>query len=77
MLYTLHLPQSPCFCDQIYRKNTANQRFEIKNLTVWFAAQVRLDLHGPTWAALFGLAKRFRDLTGNVYLAGLWEETLC
>jgi hypothetical protein len=26
--------------------------------------------------ALSGLARRFRDLTGDVYLAGLWKETL-
>ncbi|CZR69227.1 uncharacterized protein PAC_19127 [Phialocephala subalpina] len=27
--------------------------------------------------ALSGLASRFRDVTGDVYLAGLWKETLC
>jgi hypothetical protein len=27
--------------------------------------------------ALSGLASRFRDVTGDVYLAGLWKKTLC
>ncbi|RDL35433.1 Uncharacterized protein BP5553_07364 [Venustampulla echinocandica] len=27
--------------------------------------------------ALSGIAKRFRDVTGDVYLAGLWKGTLC
>jgi hypothetical protein len=27
--------------------------------------------------ALSGLARRFRDVTGDMYLAGLWKETLC
>ncbi|KAH6672104.1 heterokaryon incompatibility protein-domain-containing protein [Halenospora varia] len=27
--------------------------------------------------ALSGLARRFRDVTGDIYLAGLWEKALC
>jgi hypothetical protein len=67
---------------QVWPWNTTPQN-SISTLEIlWIQISLDYSLRAITYAhdrlpALSGLARRFQDITGDVYLAGLWKETLC